>query len=129
MTDVLETAERFYALLDANEIELVIGMCSDDIEVHYPASGVLPYGGTWRGQDGLVKFLDTHDEAEEILDFEIGSMCAGTETVLALGHYKGRAKATGREWTTPFVHALTIGDGRIRRWEAFFDSAAAVAAR
>jgi ketosteroid isomerase-like protein len=129
MSDLLETAERFYALLDEEDPEDLIAMCSDDIEVRYPAEGALPYGGTWRGRDEFVRFLDAHDEAEEILAFEIGQMVAGDETVLAVGQFTGRAKASGREWTTPFVHALTITDGRIRRLEAFFDSAVAVAAR
>ncbi|HET6380451.1 MAG TPA: nuclear transport factor 2 family protein [candidate division Zixibacteria bacterium] len=127
--DALATAERFYALLDADEIEEFLGLCAEDVEVRYPAAGMLPYGGTWLGRDGVARFLDAHEEAEEILEFDHGPMFAGGDTVLVLGRFTGRARKSGRTWSTRFVHALTIADGHVRRWEAFFDTASAVAAR
>jgi ketosteroid isomerase-like protein len=125
----LEIAERFYAALEADDTERALELCTDDVEVIYPAEGRLPYGGRWRGREGVAAFLDAHDAAEEILEFAVGQMLADADVVLALGDFRGRAKASGREWSTRFVHALAITDGRLRRWEAFFDTAAAVAAR
>ena len=123
------TAEALYAALEAEDVPRILGLCADDVSVRYPADGRLPYGGSWEGRRGVEQFLDAHDAAEEILEFEVRRMVADGDTVIAIGHFAGRAKPDGREWSTEFVHELTITDGRLRRWEAFFDTAAAVAAR
>ena len=97
--------------------------------IEYPGSGSLPYGGVWQGREGVARFLDVHDEAEEILRFDVMRMIGEGDTVLVLGEFVGRAKPGGSEWSTRFVHQLTFADADLLRWEAFFDSAAAVAAR
>ena len=129
MADALETVERFYAALEADDVDGVVALCADDVEVQYPADGALPYGGTWAGQDGVGQFLEAHDAAEEILEFQPGRMVADGQLVVVLGRFTGRARSSGSEWSTAFVHALTVTDGRVQRWEAFFDTAAALAAR
>jgi ketosteroid isomerase-like protein len=60
--------------------------------------------------------------------FEVHRFVADGDLVVAIGEFTGRAKQTGLEWSTPFVHLLTIADGRLQRWQAFFDTNAAVAA-
>lgn len=125
----MATAEELYAALEADDGARLLKVCAEDISVRYPADGRLPYGGSWHGGSGLAQFLDAHDGAEEILEFEVGRMVADGDTVIALGHFVGRAKPDGGEWSTDFVHHLTITDGLLRRWEAFFDTAAAVSAR
>ena len=35
------------------------------------------------------------------------------EAIIALGHYSGRAKATGRTFNVPFAHVWWMRDGRI----------------
>jgi len=123
------TAEELYSALEADDVPRVLAVCADDVTVRYPAEGQLAYGGSWEGQRGVERFLEAHDAAEEIVEFEVRRMVAEGDTVLAIGHFVGRAKPSGGQWSTEFVHCLTITDGRLRRWEAFFDTAAAVAAR
>jgi ketosteroid isomerase-like protein len=125
----LQKAERLYAALDADDIPAVLGLCADDVTIEYPVNGSLPYGGVWQGREGVARFLDIHDEAEEILRFDVMRMIGEGDTVVVLGEFAGRAKPDGREWFTRFVHQLTFADARLLRWEAFFDTAAAVAAR
>lgn len=124
--DPLRIATRLYEALDADDMPALIELCADDVTVEYPAASLLSYGGTWHGREGIARFLEAHDESEEILGFEVARLVADGGTVLALGTFRGRARLTGREWTTKFVHQLTIDVGRLRRWEAFFDTAIAV---
>lgn len=128
MTDSVQAAEELYAALQADDVSPFIDRCADKVVVEYPAPGTLPYGGRWDGRDGVAAFLDAHDAAEEILEFDVGRFVADDDLVVAIGTFTGRSKATGREWSTPFIHLLTIADGRLHRWQAFFDTAAAVAA-
>ena len=73
--------------------------------------------------------MTAHDAAEEILAFEVRQMVAKGDTVCVLRDFTGRAKPHGGESSTRFAHHLTITDGRLRGWEAYFDTAAAVVAR
>ena len=127
MTDQpTQLAERFYAALDAGEVPGMLELCADDVSIRYPAEGRLPYGGQWDGRDGAGRFLEAHDEAEEILEFEVREMIGQGETVVAIGQFKGRAKPSGGEWSTDFVHVLTFSDGLLETWQAFYDTAAAI---
>ena len=128
MTDSVQTAEQLYAALESEDITPFLDLCADDVVVEYPANASLSWGGRWEGRDDIAAFLDAHDAAEEILAFEVRRFLADGDLVVAIGDFGGRAKATGREWSTPFVHLMTIRDGRLHRWQAFFDTAVAVAA-
>ncbi len=75
-----EVVERFYAAIDADDVEAIVGLCGDDVEVRYPAAGRLPYGGEWHGHEGLVALLEAHEAAEEILEFSVSSMLADAAT-------------------------------------------------
>lgn len=125
----LRAAEQLYAALERDDVPGFLALCAEDVSFRYPAEGRLPYGGSWEGRGSVARFLETHDAAEEILAFEVHRMLAEGETVIVLGYFAGRAKPNGGAWSTQFVHHLTITDGLLRRWEAFFDSAAAVEAR
>ena len=127
-TGSLAIAEQLYAALEADNIPRFLELCADDVTLRYPAEGRLPYGGTWKG-DGIARFMDVHDAAEEILSFKVRWMAEDGDSVFVLGEFGGRAKPDGREWSTAFVHHLTVTDGLLRQWEAFFDTAAAVDAR
>jgi uncharacterized protein len=118
--------DRFYAAIDADDLDAIVAVCADDMVVRYPAAGRLSYGGTWHGRKGLLAFLDAHEAAEEILEFSVSSMLADGDTVVASGVFRGRARETGRTWATDFVHILTVADDRLRRWESYFDTAAAL---
>jgi ketosteroid isomerase-like protein len=126
--DRVDVLQRLYAALDADDIPAFLELCAADAVIDYPAKGLLPYGGTWRGHEGIVEFLDRHEAAEEILDFDVGDMVADDRNMLVLGFFRGRAKRTGRTWETRFVHVMTVADGQLQRWEGYFDSAAALEA-
>ena len=122
----LEVVRRAYDALDRDDDAAFVALCADDVEWVYPADGRLPYGGLWSGHDGIARFFQAHDEAEEILDFRLDEMIADGERVDVHGFFQGRAKPSGTVWETRFVHSLTVRDGLIRRLEDYFDTDAAV---
>ena len=44
------------------------------------------------------------------------------ETVVALGRYRGTFRATGRPLDAQFVHAWTVRDGRVTRFQQYTDT-------
>jgi ketosteroid isomerase-like protein len=128
-TDNVALVEDLYAALDAAEVPRALELCHADVEWSYPPVAGLPYGGEWRGRGGLAAFLDAHDGAAEILEFRVEGTVAEGDRVAAFGLYRGRAKPDRRTWETRFVHVVTVEAGLIRGLTAYFDTAAAVAAR
>jgi uncharacterized protein len=122
----LDVVRGWYEALEADDVPSAVALCSPEVEVRYPAAGRLPYGGTWRGPDGVERWAEAHDSVEEILAFRTDDPIADGDRAAVPGFFRGRSRGTGREWETWFVHVLTVRDGRLVGFEAHFDTAAAV---
>lgn len=125
----LAVAQTAYAALERDDTESFLASCADDVEWLYPPTEGIPYGGRWSGRDGVERFLEVHESAEEILEWTRTEFIAQGDRVAVLGRYRGMPKPAGRAWETDFVDVLTVRGGKIARFEAFFDTAAAVRAR
>jgi ketosteroid isomerase-like protein len=127
-TDSRGVVGRLYGALDADDVPGMLALCSDGASVVYPAAGALPCGGQWHGAEEIARFLELHDQAEEIRAFDVIRMAMDGTHVFVQGHFAGRSKRTGRTWETDWVHVFDVRDERIDRWQAFFDTGAALAA-
>ncbi|MGW5867049.1 nuclear transport factor 2 family protein [Streptomyces sp. NPDC055239] len=98
-----------------------------DVVLHQAAA--LPYGGSWRGHDGMTRFFLAMSETWET--FEIGEQrfLATGETAVVHSQIRARARATGRELAFPILQTITVRGGRIAQVRPFYwDTAAIVAA-
>lgn len=126
MTSPVELAEAIYEAVVLDDPRPFLERCWPDAVIDYPAAGRLPYGGAWAGADGIVAFLEAHDAAEVIDVFEPDEMLPSGDSVVVLGRFEGRAKPSMTPWSTRFVHVLRFREEKLRRWEAYFDTAAAI---
>jgi ketosteroid isomerase-like protein len=117
-----------YAAFARGDIPTLLGMLSPDVEWGEPDNPLNPAAGTRRGHDGVLEWLRIGKEAEEILVLEPRQFLVGGDTVAVAGHMKCRARATGRVYESDFVHLVTITDGRVARFQEFFDTYAAAEA-
>ncbi|WP_220135665.1 nuclear transport factor 2 family protein [Nocardia gipuzkoensis] len=88
----------------------------------------LPYGGTWRGHDGMERFFRAMSETWETFDLRDQRFLATGETAVVHTEVHARARATGRELTFAILQTLTFVDGRIAEVRPFYWDTAAVAA-
>ncbi len=97
-------------------------------EAEFDATRTLPDVGIIRGADqflGLIRdysssFEEFRVDAEELLD-------AGDHVVVVVRD-GGRLKGSGSEIWNRFVHVWTVRDGKVIRWTAYTDKAAALEA-
>ncbi|WP_249402233.1 nuclear transport factor 2 family protein [Streptomyces sp. YIM 121038] len=102
-----------------------------DVVLHQ-ADG-LPYGGTWRGHEGLERFFlamaDTWDRFDIVRQEFLADGGTGTRrTVCVHSDIHARARATGRALAFPILQAITVEEGRIREVRPFYWDTAAIAA-
>ena len=117
----VQRLREVYEAFDRGDADAFVGLLAHDIEWRVPE--VLPWGGARHGHDGVRTCLDLLREhvaggwgtPEEFLD--VG------DRVVVLGRFTGTARASGREFETPFVHVWTSSDGVPTRLVHFVDTA------
>ena len=112
----IQSAEGFWALLD----DYVVWDMRD--------FQVMDLDGVYVGRDAVVEasrhywgtWVDYRVDAEELID-------AGSRVVVVVRE-RGRGKGSGIPFEQRFAQVMTIGRGRIIRWELFPDKAHALEA-
>ena len=88
----------------------------------------LPYGGIWRGHEGMERFFAAMSDAWDVFDMVEQSFLSETSPLVVLTHVHARARATGRELDFPILQTITVEDGRITEVRPFYWDTAAIAA-
>lgn len=102
---------------------------SPDVVLHQ--ADALPYGGVWRGHEGMERFFVAMSGVWETFDMVEQEFLATGETggpAVVLTQVRARARATGRELAFPILQTITVTDGRIAEVRPFYWDTAAVAA-
>lgn len=99
---------------------------SPDVVLHQ-ADG-LPYGGIWRGHEGMERFFVAMSGTWDVFDMLDQSFLSETDPLVILTHVHVRARATGRELDFPILQTITVADGRITEVRPFYWDTAAIAA-
>ncbi|MBB6346728.1 hypothetical protein FHU36_003237 [Nonomuraea muscovyensis] len=83
--------------------------------------------GTWRGHDGMERFLAKFSEVWESMEFLEQEHWGDGDTVVARNLVRFRARATGRAVETEIVQLIRVRDGRMVECRPFYWDPAAVA--
>jgi ketosteroid isomerase-like protein len=82
-----------------------------------------PYGGVYEGLDSVLRdfFARLFTDIDEFVA-EGSEFFESGDHVIALGHYSGRARKTGKTFTARFAHVWTLKDGFIVRLQQCADT-------
>ena len=123
----LRVVERAYTAFQGGDAETLMAQFSDDVSWNIPPIDNVRVSGSRTGKASLADFFSMLAQDQEALLFEPRQFVAQGDLVIALGRYRWRVKATGREIVSDFAHVFTVGNGRIVRFQEFMDTAAFVA--
>ena len=125
MSANLDVVKSIYAAYARRDFAAFFGLLDPDVEIAQTRQ--LPWGGEYRGHDQardlfrkVAELTQTTPEPEEYVE--------SGETVVAIGRLRGQAKLTGKPIDVRIVHAWTIRDGRVIRYDAYMDAPAMNAA-
>jgi ketosteroid isomerase-like protein len=93
------------------------------IEFHEPDT--VPYGGIYRGLEGMQRFLELvgeHLEPESVRVVPV-EVFDGGGRVVARALLQARASASGVDFDAPLVEIVRVEDGRIREVLVYSDTA------
>ncbi|MGP3949546.1 nuclear transport factor 2 family protein [Streptomyces sp. 7N604] len=122
-----EVVDQMYADLSRGDGEAVLSTLSDKIE--WVVAAGLPYGGTYRGRDAVLANVFARFDTEWE-DFAVvpAELIAVEDVVIALGHYQGRRRGTGKAMKARFAHAWRFEHGVPVAFETIADTRTMVAA-
>lgn len=121
-----ENAKRAYEFFKAGDIESLLDLIADDATWESPQNENVPHSGKRRGKQQILEFMSLINENSENLHFEPREFFAQGNKTVVLGNYRWRVKATGKEYTTDWVHVSTFNDeGKMTSFKEYLDTAAA----
>jgi ketosteroid isomerase-like protein len=120
-TTALDIITSLYDALSRGDATSVLPLLDPDIE--WTEAEGFPLAGTFHGpQEVIARVLMRL--AEDWQDFQTApdEYVDGGADVVALGHYSGTNKATGRSFRAPFAHHWRVRDGRAVRYVQYTDT-------
>lgn len=117
-------AEREYVATGGSDFGPMADCLHPDV-VLYSMPG-LPYGGIWRGHDGLQRFNATMSRAWESIEFLEQHQVPDGDRVAVFLKVRFRARATGRELETTILQLNTVVDGLITEFRPYYWDPAAI---
>ena len=114
-----QVVQELYEAFGRRDLAKVFSLLSPDIEI--VQSEELPWGGSYRGQDGARLFfskLGSH--INSALDIE--RMIDAEDHVVAIGWSHGTVNATGASYSVPIAHMWRVRDGLVIQTQFFIDN-------
>ena len=124
-SDNKQLVKECYALFLSGDIGSLLERCSDDADWIERDSDCIPFAGAHHGKAEIAEYFTRLADGAENLSFTPRTFIAEDDQVVVTGDATWRAKPTGRSFDSPWVHVLTIRDGKIARFEAYNDTAPA----
>jgi uncharacterized protein len=120
--------QQAYKQFQSGDIDGVISHLDANVDWSLPKIDNVRIGGQYMGHAGVRTFFNMLAADQDVVAFEPREFMANDDTVVAIGDYRWRVKATGKEFSSPFAHAFTFRDGQVIRFREFADTAAAARA-
>jgi ketosteroid isomerase-like protein len=113
--------ERVYEAYANRDVEGLLGSLHEDFEIR--ASEPLPWGGSFRGKDGMMEFIGlitSHVQSR----VDVDEMVEAGDHVIAIGWSAGKVVATGEEYSVRLVDVNELRDGKILSIQIYLDTPA-----
>ena len=121
-----ETVEQIYVAFGRGDIPFIISQVATSCEWRQSASA--PWGGDYRGPEGVATFFGKLNDLVETTGFEVDNNIASGPDVVSFGYYSSRNRATGKSSRARFVFHWHFDQGKVARYEAVLETAPIVAA-
>lgn len=117
-----------YEKFGQGDIDGLVDSMTPDVKWLLPQIAEVSLSGQRQGPESVREFFLSLAQVQEIGEMKMDAMIAQDDTVVVLGSYSRRVKATGRSFSTDFAHAFHFAGGKVKKFQEFLDTAAVAAA-
>ena len=126
--DNLQIVKEVYRLFGERNVPALLSYFDKDIEFVRPGNADIPFAGTFRGIDGLIKMLTIIGQSIQLKAFTPGNFFVNENMVVVLGSDTAEVIATGKSYTSSWVQAFTLKDTKIVHVQVYLDTLTIAAA-
>jgi len=126
--DNLQIVKEVYRLFGERNIPAVLSYFDKDIVFVRPGNADIPFAGTFKGVEGLVKMFTIIGQTIRLKEFTHDKFFANDNMVVVLGSDIVEVISTGKSYTTAWVQAFTLKDGKIVHVQVYLDTLAIASA-
>jgi ketosteroid isomerase-like protein len=120
----IETVKAMYGAFRRSDIPGILRHMDESIVFTVPGTSAVPVAGQRNGLREVERFFENLAQREEFSLFEPRDFIAQANRVVALVHYEGHDKITGRFFKADSAMLWTFGDGKVIRFQEFTDTEA-----
>ena len=118
-------AEEEYVVSGAKDFSVIAETLHEDVVMHQAAS--LPYGGQWKGRDGIAAWMTAMNSVWSKLEHrDVRIFDAGQDTVFTRARAIVTLRSNGQTAEFPILHQVTVRDGKVITAEPFYWDTAAL---
>jgi len=115
------TITKIYEAFGKGEVPYIIDQLSDDVRWVSHLEPIVPWGGERSGKANVPSFFQAINDSVDVESFVPGEFIAEGDTVVSLGTFGCRVKATGKTANTAWVFIWKVQDGVVTSYEQFHD--------
>lgn len=116
-----ELVQALYDAIKENNYATIREVC--DPEIDWIQNEGFPGGGRRHGvEEVITKVFQSFGREWESFAFQPGEVIGAGDTVVVLGSYKGRHRATGNKLSAAAAHVFDITDRKIARFRQYTDT-------
>src|SRR3954447_16933339 len=113
--DNVKLLQEQYRAVVRGDVAAFAAALADDIELDIFGGPDLPFAGSWKGREEVLKAVARNFSLLEDQRPEVESVVAQGDTVVVFARERGRFKATGREYEIRWAQWFTFRDGLVSR--------------
>ena len=121
MTNI-EIIQEVYKNFGQGNVAGVLAHFDKDVVWERPGVPDIPFGGTFKGHEGMVKFLTLVAQNIRIKSFVPKQFLSNNDTVVVIGDDTAEVIPTGKNYTTNWIQLFTLKDGKIIGGRAYIDT-------
>lgn len=125
----VKTIQDIYAAFGRGDVAFIVSQLTDDVRWVSHFDAVVPWGGDFSGTSRTPAFFDAIFQSVDVEAFEPQEFIAEGDTVVSVGEFACRVRATGKSARTRFAFIWKLRDGKVYSYEQFHDPAVAEAFR
>lgn len=120
--DNLQIIKEIYRLFGERNIPGVLAYFDSNIEFVRPGNADIPFAGTFKGTEGLIKMFTLIGQSIQLKSFIPEKFFTNENMVVVLGSDTAEVIATGKSYTSTWVQAFTLKDQKIVHVQVYYDT-------
>jgi ketosteroid isomerase-like protein len=119
----VEVVNKMFQAFGTGNMEALKLTLSDTSVWVYYGSDLIPYSGTYKGKEEVVRFIGNIISSVDILDFKVEQIISNGKTVVVLGSEKQKIKKNSKILEQNWVQVYTVENGLITKMDEYANTA------